>query len=101
MIYLLGCERHQFDSDPYWECALRTISSTLHHQVGTCKMGPLDDPEAVVNNKLRVHGIGRLRVVDTSVIPMPLSAHTNIPAVMVAEKAADIIKQDWNVSTLK
>ncbi|KAL1502402.1 hypothetical protein ABEB36_007548 [Hypothenemus hampei] len=92
---LPGCEKHKFNSDAYWECALRTISPTLHHQVATCKMGPAEDKEAVVDHKLRVHGIGNLRVVDTSVIPIPLSAHTNIPAIMLAEKAADIIKKDW------
>ncbi|KAF7272119.1 hypothetical protein GWI33_015083 [Rhynchophorus ferrugineus] len=92
-----GCEQHAFNSDAYWECALRTITPTLHHQVATCKMGPSGDPEAVVDNRLKVHGIRRLRVVDTSIIPLPISAHVNIPAVMVGEKASDIIKEDWTM----
>lgn len=90
-----GCKQHPFDSDAYWECALMYLSSTLHHQVATCKMGPAHDPEAVVDHKLRVYGIKNLRVADTSIIPIPLSAHTNIPAYMVGEKAADLIKDDW------
>ncbi|XP_066149063.1 glucose dehydrogenase [FAD, quinone]-like isoform X1 [Euwallacea fornicatus] len=90
-----GCEKYPFDSDAYWECCLRTITPTLHHQVGTCKMGPSTDKEAVVDHRLKVHGIRNLRVVDTSIIPMALTAHTNIPAIMVGEKAADLIKEDW------
>ncbi|KAF2903276.1 hypothetical protein ILUMI_02912 [Ignelater luminosus] len=90
-----GCENQIFDSDEYWECALRYISATLHHQVSTCKMGPSDDPEAVVDNKLRVYGIRNLRVADTSIIPLTLSAHTNVPTYMVGEKASDLIKEEW------
>jgi len=93
-----GCERHTFNSDSYWECALRTLSPTVHHQVSTCKMGPAEDPEAIVDSRLKVHGIKNLRVVDTSIIPLPLSAHTNIPSIMVGEKAADIIKEDWYIN---
>lgn len=90
-----GCEEFEFDSDFYWECGLRHLATTLHHQVGTCKMGPASDDEAVVDNELRVHGIGGLRVADISVIPIPIAAHTNIPAVMIGEKAADIVKKTW------
>ncbi|KAF5286195.1 hypothetical protein FQA39_LY16365 [Lamprigera yunnana] len=90
-----GCEQHLFDTDNYWECAIRHVTVTLHHQVATCKMGPSNDPEAVVDPKLRVYGIRNLRVADTSIIPTPVSAHTNVPAYMVGEKAADLIKEDW------
>ncbi|CAH0548915.1 unnamed protein product [Brassicogethes aeneus] len=90
-----GCQHHTFNSDEYWECSLRHISATLHHQVATCKMGPSHDPEAVVDSKLRVYGVKRLRVVDSSVIPMPPTAHTNAPSVMIGEKASDLIKEDW------
>lgn len=92
---LPGCEHLIFDTDDYWECALRHISATLHHQVATCKMGPPDDPEAVVDNKLRVYGVRNLRVADTSIIPFALSAHTSVPAHMIGEKASDLIKEEW------
>lgn len=91
-----GCESFKFDSDAYWRCAVRTLSITLHHQVATAKMGPPGDPEAVVDSELKVYGIKNLRVADTSVIPIPLTAHTNAPAIMVGEKAADLIKQSWS-----
>lgn len=90
-----GCEGYTFNSDSYWKCAIRSLSITLHHQVATCKMGPPDDPTAVVDNELRVYGVKRLRVADTSVIPYAVTAHTNAPATMVGEKASDLIKQTW------
>ncbi|KAK9871994.1 hypothetical protein WA026_015239 [Henosepilachna vigintioctopunctata] len=90
-----GCGHFRFDSDEYWECAVRHTSPTLHHQVSTCKMGPNHDPEAVVDSKLRVYGVKNLRVADCSVIPMPLSAHTNTPSIMIGEKASDLIKDEW------
>ncbi|XP_008191961.1 glucose dehydrogenase [FAD, quinone] [Tribolium castaneum] len=89
------CAHLIFDSDAYWMCAIRAISVTLHHQVGTAKMGPKDDPTAVVNHELKVYGVKGLRVADCSVIPFALGAHTNAPAIMVGEKAADLIKADW------
>lgn len=95
-----GCESHQYDSDAYWECAIRHITATLHHQIATCKMGPPSDQEAIVDNKLRVYGIKSLRVADTSIIPITLAAHTNTPSYMVGEKAADLIKEEWNENVL-
>lgn len=94
---LKGCEMHEFNSDNYWECAIRLIATTLHHQVGTCKMGPKTDPMAVVDNKCRIHGIKNLRVVDTSVIPFALTAHTNAPSYMIGEKIAYEIKRYYKV----
>ncbi|KAJ8958497.1 hypothetical protein NQ318_002291, partial [Aromia moschata] len=90
-----GCQNNIFDSDGYWECALRHITPTLNDQIGTCKMGPANDAEAVVNHKLRVYGVQNLRVADSSVIPLPLAAHTQGPAYMIGEKASDLIKEDW------
>ena len=71
---------------------LRTVGNCGWHQVGTCRMGP--DPLAVVDARLRVHGVQRLRVADGSVMPNITSGNTNAPCVMIGEKAADLIKQD-------
>ncbi|GJQ78180.1 hypothetical protein Trydic_g2510 [Trypoxylus dichotomus] len=90
-----GCEQHTYDSDTYWECSLRHLSSTVHHQVATCRMGPETDPEAVVNDRLKVYGVSGLRVADTSIIPEPITSHTNIPSFTIGEKAADMIKEEW------
>ncbi|XP_037974782.2 glucose dehydrogenase [FAD, quinone]-like [Plutella xylostella] len=90
------CRKLEFDSDEYWECALRVLAVSLHHQIATCRMGPPSDPRAVVDPELRVYGVGGLRVVDSSVIPRTISAHTNAPAIMIGEKAADMIKQKWS-----
>lgn len=92
-----NCNQHEFGSDEYWECAVRTVTATLHHQITTCKMGPASDPEAVVDPELRVHGINKLRVVDSSIIPRTIVAHTNAPAIMIGEKAADLIKTEWQL----
>lgn len=74
------------------EAFLRDHSDTEYHPCGTCKMGPHSDPMAVVDAQLRVHGIQGLRVVDTSIMPTLTGGNTTAPTIMIAEKAADLIR---------
>ncbi len=69
-------------------------ASTIFHPVGTCAMGPASDPEAVVDNALRVRGVQSLRVVDGSIMPRLVSGNTNAPVIMIAEKAAELVRSD-------
>jgi choline dehydrogenase-like flavoprotein len=82
------------DDDDALEKAAGDIGTTIFHPVGTAKMGLNSDPLAVVDERLRVIGVERLRVIDASVMPTITSGNTNAPTMMIAEKGAAFLRAD-------
>jgi choline dehydrogenase len=80
------------NTDAEFEHTVRNHGVSCLHGVGTCRMGA--DEDAVVDLRLRVRGVGRLRVADASVMPSITAGNTNAPTIMIAEKASDMILQD-------
>lgn len=93
-IAIPGCAGLHMFSDDFYRCIARHYSQTIYHPVGTCKMGPYDDPMAVVDPRLKVYGVYNLRVVDASIMPYIVTGNTNAPTIMIAERAADMIKEE-------
>ncbi|MBP9754509.1 MAG: choline dehydrogenase, partial [Phenylobacterium sp.] len=81
-------------SDEDLLAAARALGTTIFHPVGTAKMGLESDPGAVVDARLRVHGVAGLRIADASVMPTITSGNTNSPTMMIAEKAARMMLED-------
>ncbi|XP_065093147.1 glucose dehydrogenase [FAD, quinone]-like [Ochlerotatus camptorhynchus] len=92
-----ACAFIQYDTDEYWECYIRHMSTSMYHPAGTAKMGPDDDPEAVVTPQLKVRHIGNLRIIDASVMPQIVSGGLMAPTIMIGEKGADLLKEDHSM----
>ncbi|KAF2888754.1 hypothetical protein ILUMI_17419, partial [Ignelater luminosus] len=99
LVPLSACKQFTVGSDEHYGCLIRNLAITSGHHVGTCKMGPRNDSDAVVDPQLRVYGIKRLRIVDGSIMPNIITGHTNAPIIMIGEKASDMIKSTWGYNT--
>lgn len=86
---LVADSRHHLAVSP---SEILAAAAPMFHPTGTCAMGPADNPDAVVDPECRVHGVAGLRVIDASIMPRIPSANTNLAVLMVAERAADLIR---------
>ena len=84
----------EYRTDEELAKAAGDVGTTIFHPVGTCKMGVASDRNAVVDSRLRVHGLERLRVVDASIMPTITSGNTNSPTLMIAERGSEMIRED-------
>lgn len=94
------CDRFALGTDEYWRCYVLNMGTTVYHPTSTCRMGSYDDG-AVVDSRLRVHGVRGLRVIDASIMPKIVSGNTNGPTIMIGEKGSDFIKEDWQNDVVK
>lgn len=96
---LPGCEMYYFDSHEYWECYIRHLTLSVYHAGGTCKMGQMKDPTAVVDFNFKVKGFDNLYIADASVMPTLPSGNIQAAVAMIGERLADILlhKVDPNI----
>ncbi|XP_048006947.1 glucose dehydrogenase [FAD, quinone]-like [Leguminivora glycinivorella] len=92
---LKACQQFSWGTDAYFECLARSYTSSPYHPVGSCKMGPGDDPTAVVDPRLRVYGVSGLRVIDASIMPQVVRGNTNVPSIMIGERGVAFVLEDW------
>ena len=94
-IKLPNCRHLPEYTDEYWECFVRQYTLSIYHYSCTAKMGPPSDPMAVVDHTLKVYGVSGLRVIDASIMPYITNGNINAPVIMIGEKGADLIKDEW------
>ncbi|KAL4871441.1 hypothetical protein BDV12DRAFT_206562 [Aspergillus spectabilis] len=92
---------HTYTTREQWIPYVKQHATTCYHAAGTCAMGKDNDPQAVLDNKLRLRGVKGLRVADCSVMPTLHGGHTQMPAYGIGERAADFIKETWYGDALK
>ena len=92
---MIGTGQTMGDSDDDLVRAAGDIGITIFHPVGTAKMGRASDPLAVVDERLRLHGLRGIRIVDASVMPTITSGNTNTPTAMIAMKGSEMILEDY------
>lgn len=90
------CDKFPFKSDEYLRCYIQYFSFTLYHPTSTSRMGPNEDTNSVVDSRLKVKGVKGLRQVDAGIMPHLISVNTNAATIMIGERGADFIKEDWN-----
>ena len=88
-------------TDEYFKCVVENKGMTVYHPAGTCKMGSNKDPNAVVDSKLKVIGAKKLRVIDASIMPRIVSGNTNAACVLIGEKGADMLIQEYGIKSIK
>ncbi|XP_065363253.1 glucose dehydrogenase [FAD, quinone]-like [Calliphora vicina] len=94
-ISLEECDILEAYSQEYWLCYIKYFYISAWHGAGSCRMGPASDSSTVVDDLLKVHGVQGLRVIDASIMPNITSANTNGPTIMIAEKGAQLVLDDW------
>ncbi|XP_035705373.1 oxygen-dependent choline dehydrogenase isoform X2 [Folsomia candida] len=90
-----GCENFQLRSDEYYECHIRHFTGSSWHSCCTNQMGPDGEQMAVVDSNLRVRGVKKIRVIDASIMPIISNANLNAPTIMIGEKGASLLLQEW------
>jgi choline dehydrogenase len=93
--YIEECDGLEYGTDDFWKCYFKYFTQDLWHPTGTCKMGRVGDPSAVVDPYLKLQGFTNIRVADASIMPSVPSGNTQCPTYAVGQKAADIILKAW------